>query len=93
MISGTTSEKRSVARTRSPSPVPAPPAAGQIKTPGLVVLSELDPFVKADRWEVSARNAGAKVARLEGLGHWWPLQDPARGDRMLREFWDSLGSA
>ncbi len=35
----------------------------------------------------------AKVARLEGLGHWWPLQDPSRGARMLREFWSSLGGA
>jgi pimeloyl-ACP methyl ester carboxylesterase len=69
------------------------PAVAQIKTPGLVVLSELDPFVKADLWEESARKSGAKVARLEGLGHWWPLQDPARGAKMLREFWSSLRRA
>jgi len=54
------------------------PAVAQIKTPGLAVLSELDPFVKADRWEDSARRSGATIARLEGLGHWWPLQDAAR---------------
>lgn len=69
------------------------PAVAQIKTPGLVVLSELDPFVKPDLWEESARKSGAKVARLEGLGHWWPLQDPARGAKILREFWSSLGRA
>jgi pimeloyl-ACP methyl ester carboxylesterase len=69
------------------------PAVAKIKTPGLVVVSELDPFANADRWEEAARKAGAKVARLEGLGHWWPLQDPERGARMLREFWSSLGGA
>ncbi len=33
----------------------------------------------ADRW-------GAEVAMLDGLGHWWMMQDPARGASMLRHF-------
>ena len=33
----------------------------------------------AERW-------GAEVAVLEGLGHWWMMQDPAAGAAMLRTF-------
>ncbi len=33
----------------------------------------------AERW-------GAEVAVLEGLGHWWMMQDPARGAAMLSNF-------
>ena len=66
------------------------PGIKNIKTRGLVVVPELDPFLKADLAEQSARASGAKVARLEGLGHWWPLQDAARGAKMLRDFWKSL---
>ena len=33
----------------------------------------------AERW-------GSQVAVLEGLGHWWMLQDPARGAAALNEF-------
>ena len=33
----------------------------------------------AQRW-------GASVAELEGLGHWWMMQDPTRSAAVLREF-------
>ena len=36
----------------------------------------------------TARRWGADVAVLDGLGHWWMMQDPARGAAMLREFLD-----
>ena len=38
----------------------------------------------------AARRAGAGVATLDGLGHWWMTQDPARGARALARFWASL---
>jgi pimeloyl-ACP methyl ester carboxylesterase len=38
----------------------------------------------------AARRAGARAVDLDGLGHWWMLQDPARAARMLSEFWDGL---
>jgi hypothetical protein len=28
---------------------------------------------------------------LDGLGHWWMLQDPARGAAALTRFWDMVG--
>lgn len=34
---------------------------------------------------------GAQVERLEGLGHWWPVQDPATAAEALKRFWASLG--
>ena len=30
------------------------------------------------------------TVRLDGLGHWWMLQDPARAATVLREFWATL---
>lgn len=55
--------------------------------PGLAVLATEDHFVGSDasRRRGAAR-AGARVAELEGLGHWWMLQDPARGADVLRRF-------
>jgi len=38
----------------------------------------------------AAQRAGARAADLDGLGHWWMLQDPARAARTLSDFWDSL---
>jgi pimeloyl-ACP methyl ester carboxylesterase len=38
----------------------------------------------------AAARADARTAALEGLGHWWMLQDPARAATVLREFWATL---
>ncbi len=38
----------------------------------------------------SAALAGARVEVLDGLGHWWMLQDPDRAAEVLGRFWDSL---
>jgi pimeloyl-ACP methyl ester carboxylesterase len=40
-----------------------------------------------------ARLAGAKVAVLTGVGHWWMVQDPAEGARALTEFWSGLSES
>jgi len=37
------------------------------------------------RW--SAEQAKAEVAVLQGLGHWWMIQDPAAGAAALKKFW------
>jgi len=60
-------------------------------TPGLVVIAELDTYVgTADMASATADRAGASVAHLSGVGHWWMLQDPAAGARALTDFWQSL---
>lgn len=61
-----------------------------VPAPGLVVVPSDDPFLPADRARTAAAAAGAKVAELPGLGHWWMLQDPARGAAVLEDFWASL---
>jgi hypothetical protein len=35
----------------------------------------------------SATRAGARVKTLDGLGHWWMVQDPARSAQALTSFW------
>jgi hypothetical protein len=62
------------------------------RRPGLVVIATADQYTGG---EVLARRSaerfGADVAILEGLGHWWMLQDPRRGAEALRGFLDGLG--
>jgi hypothetical protein len=38
----------------------------------------------------AAGRAGASVEVLDGLGHWWMVQDPAVGAAALTRFWESL---
>jgi pimeloyl-ACP methyl ester carboxylesterase len=61
-----------------------------VPAPGLVLLPSDDPFLGADAARGGAQRAGASVTELEGLGHWWMLQDPARGAAALEAFWATL---
>ncbi|GFG63995.1 hydrolase [Mycobacterium kubicae] len=60
--------------------------------PGLSLLATDDPYAGPEeiRRRASER-AGARVEVLDGLGHWWMLQDPARGAAALTDFWQTLG--
>jgi pimeloyl-ACP methyl ester carboxylesterase len=58
-----------------------------IRAPGLVLVSTEDAFTSPEGNRVAARQAGAGVVELSGLGHWWMLQDPANGAAVLEEFW------
>lgn len=59
--------------------------------PGLVPVATEDLTVGsvATRHR-AARRAGARAVDLDGIGHWWMLQDPARAARMLSDFWRSV---
>jgi pimeloyl-ACP methyl ester carboxylesterase len=60
--------------------------------PGLSLLATDDPYIgPADNRRRAADRAGARTEVLDGLGHWWMVQDPARGAAVLTDFWDSLG--
>lgn len=61
-----------------------------IPKPGMVLVPSDDPFLNGDTARAAARNAGAGVAELDGIGHWWMLQDPARAAQVLADFWSSL---
>jgi hypothetical protein len=39
-----------------------------------------------------SRAGGARVVVLDGLGHWWMVQDPKRAAAVLEEFWSSLSN-
>jgi pimeloyl-ACP methyl ester carboxylesterase len=60
--------------------------------PGLVIIATEDHFtggeVLARR---SAERAGAEVTVLDGLGHWWMLEDPKRGAAAVAAWLDRVG--
>jgi pimeloyl-ACP methyl ester carboxylesterase len=59
--------------------------------PGLAILATEDNFVGTDEMRRrAAERAGARLEVLDGLGHWWMLEDPARGAAALTRFWGSL---
>ena len=59
--------------------------------PGLVIIATEDHYTGGEALaRRGAARAGAKVAVLEGLGHWWMCEDPAAGAKVLDEFWASL---
>jgi pimeloyl-ACP methyl ester carboxylesterase len=60
--------------------------------PGLSILATDDPYVGSDAMRRrAAERAGAHTEVLDGLGHWWMMQDPARGAAALTRFWETLG--
>jgi pimeloyl-ACP methyl ester carboxylesterase len=60
--------------------------------PGLSLMASEDPYVCSDETRRRAADrAGARTEVLDGLGHWWMVQDPARGAAALTRFWETLG--
>jgi pimeloyl-ACP methyl ester carboxylesterase len=60
--------------------------------PGLSILATEDTYVgSAEIRRRAAERAGARTEVLEGLGHWWMFEDPARGAVALTRFWETLG--
>jgi pimeloyl-ACP methyl ester carboxylesterase len=59
--------------------------------PGLSILATEDIYVgSAEIRRRAAERAGARTAVLDGLGHWWMIEDPARGAAALTRFWETL---
>ena len=60
--------------------------------PGLSLLTTEDHYVGSDAIRRRAADrAGARTEVLDGLGHWWMVQDPMRGANALTRFWETLG--
>jgi pimeloyl-ACP methyl ester carboxylesterase len=60
--------------------------------PGLSLLATEDPYIgSGEIRRRAAERAGAHTEVLDGLGHWWMVQDPARGAAALTRFWETLG--
>jgi pimeloyl-ACP methyl ester carboxylesterase len=59
--------------------------------PGLSILASEDHYVGSDEIRRrAAQRAGARTEVLDGLGHWWMVQDPRRAAAVLSQFWDSV---
>lgn len=59
--------------------------------PGLAVLATEDRNVGTEEMRRrAAARAGARLAVLDGLGHWWMVQNPKGAAAMLEQFWASL---
>ena len=68
--------------------------AAAAQRPGLHLSATEDHFPGTiDMQRRAAERAGARIAVLEGLGHWWMVQDPARGAAALEDFWASLDTS
>jgi pimeloyl-ACP methyl ester carboxylesterase len=53
----------------------------------LVIVASDDTYVGGETLaRRTARRWGAEVVVLDGVGHWWMMQDPARGADVLRTF-------
>jgi pimeloyl-ACP methyl ester carboxylesterase len=64
------------------------------RRPGLVINATADLFVGGpDFAHRAALRFGAREAVLEGLGHWWMLEDPKQGAAALNDFYASLAGA
>lgn len=60
--------------------------------PGLSLLATEDPYIGSDELRRrAAERAGARTEVLDQLGHWWMVQDPARGAAALTRFWEAVG--
>jgi pimeloyl-ACP methyl ester carboxylesterase len=60
--------------------------------PGLAIVATEDSFVGGETLaRRSAERAGAKVAVLNGAGHWWMCQQPKQGADAINTFLANLG--
>jgi pimeloyl-ACP methyl ester carboxylesterase len=64
---------------------------GPTRATGLLLFATEDPFGDETLNGDMAERLHAQVTTLDGLGHWWMLQDPDRGAAALVEFWNSVG--
>jgi pimeloyl-ACP methyl ester carboxylesterase len=59
--------------------------------PGLVIIPTEDHFTGGETLaRRTAERAGAEVALLDGLGHWWMLEDPQRGAAAIATWLDRV---
>jgi pimeloyl-ACP methyl ester carboxylesterase len=61
-----------------------------VPMPGLVLLPPNDIFAEIPLARNVAKALGARTETLDGLGHWWMLEDPERAASHLGSFWSSL---
>jgi pimeloyl-ACP methyl ester carboxylesterase len=55
--------------------------------PGLSILAGDDHYAPDEQRRRASARAGAEVAVLDGLGHWWFTHDPERSAAAINRFW------
>ncbi|MFF9206286.1 alpha/beta fold hydrolase [Streptomyces sp. NPDC014986] len=58
--------------------------------PGLALVPTGDPMARPAMDRAVAAHTGAQEVELDGVSHYWMLQDPERGADILNRFWRSL---
>jgi pimeloyl-ACP methyl ester carboxylesterase len=66
------------------------PDVGKIDVPGMALAASKDPFVRPELAHTFGRPPAIHVQPLEGVGHWWMLEEPERSARVLEDVWASL---
>jgi pimeloyl-ACP methyl ester carboxylesterase len=65
--------------------------SGARSRPGLVIIATEDHYTGGEALaRRTAERAGARVAVLDGLGHWWMCQDPRRGAEAITSFFATV---
>lgn len=60
--------------------------------PGLALIPTRNPNATVEWHRWAAGQAGAEIAVLQGVGHFWPEQDPRPAVQALTRFWAGLSS-
>jgi pimeloyl-ACP methyl ester carboxylesterase len=63
---------------------------GPTSAPGLVLFAELDSFSHEGMSHEVAETLDAREATLEGVGHWWALEQPREAAAVIKDFIHSL---
>jgi pimeloyl-ACP methyl ester carboxylesterase len=58
--------------------------------PGLSIMASDDHYAADEQRRRASARAGAEIAGLDGLGHWWFTQDPQLGAATINRFWAGL---
>jgi len=58
-----------------------------IKTPGLVLWGDRDPYVGPEFGQRLAQRTGARLVMFENTGHWWPVLRAEDAARELEALW------
>ena len=61
-----------------------------IPAPGCILLATADTLTSQEIARRAAAGAGAHVTELEGLNHFWMLEDPAASAAAIQQFWATL---
>jgi pimeloyl-ACP methyl ester carboxylesterase len=63
------------------------PDLKNIPTRGMLIWGVDDPYMAVSYAEALAKEIGANLVKLQGIGHWWPLQAPDQAAAALEEHW------